>query len=197
MLVLPPGWIPAIVAIRAACSLSSSAESGTATEAVLRTELADQLAHRRAGVFDLLAGHRARAVENDDDVGRPANAPPPLLRPGRHDEFDARQAILPEHDRGAVELAGERHGASRGRRKVRSPVRLLRYAGAPPHAARGRAGKCGGQQQGAGSCDVMPLLHVRLLSLSTFPRDGLDSTRSDARASRELRKTNVKESVCA
>ena len=42
---------------------------GDQPEAVLGTELGDELVDGGAGLLDLLALHRARAVEHDDEVG--------------------------------------------------------------------------------------------------------------------------------
>ncbi len=121
---------------------------GDEREAVLRPELSRELAHRGPRVLDLLAHHAARAIEDDDEIGRPADGGDLAPRRGAHHELHADDAVAAAQHGGAIERAGERHGAGagrgRGRRTGGRGGALARGAGADE---RGRAEERAGDDE--------------------------------------------------
>src|SRR6185369_6301913 len=117
------------------------------------SEPPDQLADGGARLRDLVAFHRARAVEDDDQVGRPAGDRR-LLDVGRgaHDELHANEAVAAAEHRGTVQVAGERDPAvprgDDGRRMAR-----LRWsvAEAPGPREGGGAEECAGDGESSTS----------------------------------------------
>ena len=128
---------------------------GDQREAILRAELRDQLAHGGARLLDLVAAHRAGAVEDDHQIGRPADARG-ARRPARRAMASSmRASAVPAEQHGAaVERAGERHRAAGGRGEaVRAAggrgTGTVRAAGPLPRAS--GAGQRGASSSAAGN----------------------------------------------
>ena len=88
---------------------------GDEREAVALAESVDQRAHGGARMLDLVAGHRAGAVEHDDEIGRHPHGDAGAFRVGADREFHPHVSIAVRQHRRAFECAREMHGSA-GRR---------------------------------------------------------------------------------